>query len=277
MRAAPARRRSGGADGVFSSICVRAQALQSAGCFSLVLECVPKAVAAAVTAAVDIPTIGIGAGNACSGQARAVQPVVAATTAQAPAPPDGAQHSRPSLFATGACLPRSPRVHAAPPPRQGAPRGRKQAAADTETLPLRVSMSPTADVAAPAAGDSKVQQAVRQGGRGDQRGPDAVPAGGRLPGLPVRRPLPVRHRSAGGACTGGVGAAAPRGGGVAGDPAAAAAADVLCAALVTLPETRRAQAEAMCKGLRGAGLGKAADAAEAAYVPPPPKAAGMPR
>lgn len=47
------------------------QALQEAGCFSLVLECVPKTVAAAVTAAVDIPTIGIGAGNACSGQARA--------------------------------------------------------------------------------------------------------------------------------------------------------------------------------------------------------------
>ena len=46
----------------------KAQALERAGCFSIVLECVPRAVAAAVTAAVSIPTIGIGAGDACSGQ-----------------------------------------------------------------------------------------------------------------------------------------------------------------------------------------------------------------
>ncbi len=46
----------------------RAQALQQAGCFAIVLECMPCAVAAAVTAAVNVPTIGIGAGSACSGQ-----------------------------------------------------------------------------------------------------------------------------------------------------------------------------------------------------------------
>ncbi|GJP30397.1 hypothetical protein CLOM_g1035 [Closterium sp. NIES-68] len=45
-----------------------AQALQEAGCFAVVLECMPAVVAAAVTAAVDIPTIGIGAGPLCSGQ-----------------------------------------------------------------------------------------------------------------------------------------------------------------------------------------------------------------
>jgi 3-methyl-2-oxobutanoate hydroxymethyltransferase len=46
----------------------RARALQAAGCFSMVLECLPAAVAAAVTAALDVPTIGIGAGPSCSGQ-----------------------------------------------------------------------------------------------------------------------------------------------------------------------------------------------------------------
>ena len=45
-----------------------ARALEAAGCFSLVLEAVPAAVAARVTEAVAIPTIGIGAGRACDGQ-----------------------------------------------------------------------------------------------------------------------------------------------------------------------------------------------------------------
>ncbi|KAG0493945.1 hypothetical protein HPP92_004939 [Vanilla planifolia] len=45
-----------------------ALALQDAGCFSVVLECVPASVAAATTAALGIPTIGIGAGPYCGGQ-----------------------------------------------------------------------------------------------------------------------------------------------------------------------------------------------------------------
>ncbi|CAN0884513.1 3-methyl-2-oxobutanoate hydroxymethyltransferase 2, mitochondrial [Linum grandiflorum] len=45
-----------------------ALALQEAGCFSVVLECVPPQVAAATTSALRIPTIGIGAGPFCSGQ-----------------------------------------------------------------------------------------------------------------------------------------------------------------------------------------------------------------
>uniref|UniRef100_A0A0E0BZ98 3-methyl-2-oxobutanoate hydroxymethyltransferase n=1 Tax=Oryza meridionalis TaxID=40149 RepID=A0A0E0BZ98_9ORYZ len=45
-----------------------ALALQEAGCFAVVLECVPAPVAAAATSALQIPTIGIGAGPFCSGQ-----------------------------------------------------------------------------------------------------------------------------------------------------------------------------------------------------------------
>jgi len=45
-----------------------AQALQSAGCFAIVLEAVPSRVSARISEALRIPTIGIGAGPACDGQ-----------------------------------------------------------------------------------------------------------------------------------------------------------------------------------------------------------------
>lgn len=45
-----------------------AQAVAEAGASLLVLECVPTPLAAAITAAVAIPTIGIGAGPHCDGQ-----------------------------------------------------------------------------------------------------------------------------------------------------------------------------------------------------------------
>jgi 3-methyl-2-oxobutanoate hydroxymethyltransferase len=45
-----------------------AKALADAGCFSIVLEGVPDAVARMVTEAVPVPTIGIGAGRWCDGQ-----------------------------------------------------------------------------------------------------------------------------------------------------------------------------------------------------------------
>jgi 3-methyl-2-oxobutanoate hydroxymethyltransferase len=45
-----------------------AKALAAAGCFAFVLEGVPDVVAARVTEALDVPTIGIGAGAHCDGQ-----------------------------------------------------------------------------------------------------------------------------------------------------------------------------------------------------------------
>lgn len=45
-----------------------ARAVEEAGAFAVVIECVPARLAHVVTQALDIPTIGIGSGNACSGQ-----------------------------------------------------------------------------------------------------------------------------------------------------------------------------------------------------------------
>jgi 3-methyl-2-oxobutanoate hydroxymethyltransferase len=45
-----------------------AKLLEEAGCFAIVLEKIPAALAARVSKELSIPTIGIGAGGACDGQ-----------------------------------------------------------------------------------------------------------------------------------------------------------------------------------------------------------------
>jgi 3-methyl-2-oxobutanoate hydroxymethyltransferase len=61
-----------------------ALALEAAGCFALVLEAVPAAVAAQVTEALGIPTIGIGAGAACDGQVLVYHDLLGLSDGRAP-------------------------------------------------------------------------------------------------------------------------------------------------------------------------------------------------
>ena len=51
----------------------QASALQELGAFAVVLECIPADLAREITAALRIPTIGIGAGGACDGQILVLQ------------------------------------------------------------------------------------------------------------------------------------------------------------------------------------------------------------
>ena len=54
--------------GAAKEIVKDAAALAAAGCFAIVLECVPEGLAAEITRAIPVPTIGIGAGPSCDGQ-----------------------------------------------------------------------------------------------------------------------------------------------------------------------------------------------------------------
>jgi len=61
-----------------------AQVLEAAGCFAIVLELVPAAVAERISRALTIPTIGIGAGARCDGQVLVLHDLLGLNDAFAP-------------------------------------------------------------------------------------------------------------------------------------------------------------------------------------------------
>ena len=61
-----------------------ALALEAAGAFSIVLECIEKEVTRSITRALHIPTIGIGSGPACSGQVLVVNDLIGLSVRPAP-------------------------------------------------------------------------------------------------------------------------------------------------------------------------------------------------
>jgi 3-methyl-2-oxobutanoate hydroxymethyltransferase len=61
-----------------------AKAASEAGAFAMVLECIPAAIAKAITEAIPIPTIGIGAGPDCDGQVLVTHDVLGLTSGYVP-------------------------------------------------------------------------------------------------------------------------------------------------------------------------------------------------
>ena len=56
-----------------------ALAVEQAGAFGIVLECIPEALASSITQKISIPTIGIGSGDTCDGQIQVFHDVVGLT------------------------------------------------------------------------------------------------------------------------------------------------------------------------------------------------------
>jgi 3-methyl-2-oxobutanoate hydroxymethyltransferase len=77
-------RRHGSAPGGRERVIDDAKAVEAAGAFAVVLECIPLDLAAEITAALSIPTIGIGAGVHCDGQVLVLHDLVGFNDAWTP-------------------------------------------------------------------------------------------------------------------------------------------------------------------------------------------------
>ncbi len=74
----------GRSDASATRLCRQAHALEDLGCFSIVLECVPAPLAARITAELQMPTIGIGAGAGTDGQVLVLQDLWGVDTSHTP-------------------------------------------------------------------------------------------------------------------------------------------------------------------------------------------------
>ncbi len=66
------------------SILMDAKAIESAGAFAIVLECVDEALAARMVQEIEVPLIGIGASAACAGQILVVDDILGLSTSRPP-------------------------------------------------------------------------------------------------------------------------------------------------------------------------------------------------
>ncbi len=149
-----------------------AKALAAAGCFAIVLEGVPDVVAAAVTDAVDVPTICIGAGAHCDGQ------VSSSTTCSASG--RGSRRSSPGSMPTSAMRRRRPSPRSRPTSGPGRSRPTRRATTRPPTSSTRSCRRTTRSTRRPDAVGVTGRRRLRSPGRP-----------GRL--VPAREPCPERR------------------------------------------------------------------------------------